>query len=156
MTRTPNNALRRGFTLVEILASMLLLSFGLAAALGMVGYATSLSSDYLDRATGMATAETVMLHREPLGLTADSSDLDGDGWQGTWQLGNPSASFYLHHAWGWVNGYYVEREESTDQSMRDNDRINPSRRWVTITVRLYNGEGGSLTTLKRRLLRRTR
>lgn len=152
---------RRGFTLVEILASMLLLSFGLAAAMGMVGYATNLSAGYQDRATALATAETVLLHHEPMGLTADSGDADGDGWEGNGipVSGIPSSGGYSFTAWGWFNGYYVEREERSDGELLDNDSkypdiVHANRRYATITVRLYSTDGGHLTTIRRRLLRR--
>lgn len=141
---------RRGFTLIEILATVLLLVFGLASVIGMVQYATRVSADAQSRSTAMVTARTVMLDPEPAGLIADTGDANGDDW---WAEGTPAAASSGNYAFtvrGWVNGYYLQRDERSIAA----DIIDPTQRWATIDVTVYVG-GMEYTTLRRRLIRRT-
>lgn len=149
MTRHPSI---RGFTLIEVLATLLLLSFGVASVIGMVHYAIRISADSQSRATAMATAETVLLDPTPLGLSADPGDGDGDGWRADGTISASATGDYDFVVDGWINGYYLHREERSTAA----DVVDDSQRWATITVQVYAGaEDRYLTTLRRRLLRRT-
>lgn len=143
----------RGFTLVEILATLLLLAFGVASVIGLVRYANRLSGDAQMRSTAMATAETVLHDPEPLGLTADIGDADDDGWSGPGTPSAPASGSYSFTTSGWINGYYLHREETSTAA----DIVDPALRWATVTVEVYAGdEDRYITTLERRMLRRTR
>lgn len=141
---------RNAFTLIEILATLLLLSFGLMSALGMISYATRVSGQVQNKTTAMLTARGVMLEPEPVGLVADVDDANGDGWFADGGLTAPSDKSYQFKVWGFVNGYYLMRDERSTEA----DIIDAQTRYATITVQVYSGDQ-ELTTIQRRLLRRT-
>lgn len=128
--------MRRGaaFTMIEVLASVLILTVGMLAVVGMVAFAIKQASRAQAASTAMATAMTVVDDPEPL-LRAD------------WTAFGATAQGYL-------NGYYVRRTESTAGSSADlatNGLVS-----VSIQVDVYESLDGipvaSLTT--RRLARR--
>jgi prepilin-type N-terminal cleavage/methylation domain-containing protein len=84
---------RSAFTLIEVLAALIVLSLGLASAIGLVMYGMQLSRVSISRATGLATALTVAVDPQPLYRGTDP-----------WITANGVRK-------GWVNGYWVEREE---------------------------------------------
>ena len=135
---------RSAFTLLEIVATLLLLAFGLVAVIGLVQYANRLSAESQTRATALATAQTVLLDPEPSGLVADDgSDSNGDGW-----YLDGAFSSWPFTVRGYINGYYVDRTEDAG-AVADSEH-----RWVWVTVRVFSG-GEEVTQLKRRMLRRT-
>lgn len=81
-----------GFTLIEVMASLLVLSLALAGAIALIQHGLRMASLAAGRSTGMATAVSVAMDAAPL--------LDADA---TW---NGSS--------GYINGYYVIREEKRD------------------------------------------
>ena len=141
---------RAAFTLIAILATLLLLAFGLISAVGMVQYASRVSGDAQSRSTAMVTARTVTLHPEPLDLVADADDANGDGWWADEPIAVTADGGYAFTVRGWLNGYYVIREERSVEHDIVDDRI----RWATITVRVFAGAEEFVTT-QRRVLRRT-
>ena len=135
---------RSGFTLVEIIATMMLLAFGLVAVIGMVQYAARLSAESQTRATALITAQSVLADPEPGGLSADDSvDSDGDDWMLDGSFSD--ASFVVR---GFINGYYVHRTEERDALVDNRHHM----AWVT--VQLFSN-GQKVVHLKRRMLRRT-
>jgi hypothetical protein len=63
----------------------------------------------------------------------------------------PAAASYSFTVNGWLNGYYLVREESS----RAADVIDHAMRWATVSVHVYVGqEGEHLISLRRRILRR--
>jgi hypothetical protein len=143
--------MRRGFTLLEILASLLLAVMGVAAVIGMMRYATRLGVTAQLRMTAVATAETVLNDPIPAGRTADPGDADKDGWYGSGTLAVTAAATYDFSVYGWIDGYYVVRQESSNAV----DRIDDASRWSTVTVHVYAGqEDEHLTSIRRRVLRR--
>jgi prepilin-type N-terminal cleavage/methylation domain-containing protein len=141
-----------GFTLIEVLAALLLLGLGVASVIGMIHYAGRLSTQSQVRATALATAEAGLYDPVPLGLHADLGDGDGDGWLLDGSLDAPASGGYRFTTEGWLNGYYLHREERSAAA----DVVDPSSRLATITVRVYAGvDDRYVTTLRRRLLRRT-
>lgn len=79
------------FTLIEVLACVLILTLGLAAATGLVFLGIRLAGSAHARSIGMATALTVLVDPSPL-QPADPA----------WSVTGSSASGYL-------NGLWVER-----------------------------------------------
>lgn len=124
----------QAFTMIEVLASVLILMVGMLAVVGMVSFAIKQASRAQAASTAMATAMTVVDDPEPL-LRAD------------WTAFGATTQGYL-------NGYYVRRTESTAGSSADlslNGLVS-----VSIQVDVYESVDGlpvaSLTT--RRLARR--
>lgn len=94
--------MRRAFTLIEVLAALLVLSLGMLAAIGLVVYGMQLAKVSVGKATGMATAMSIAVDHNPL---LES----GAFW-------TPSAG-YAGVSKGYVNGFWVEREESVATSV---------------------------------------
>lgn len=142
---------RCAFTLLEIMATMLLLAFGLMSVIGMVQYGTQLGSESQSRATAMLTARTVLIDAEPVELIADPGDANGDGWyldSGT--MNAPSSGPYEFKVRGFANGYYLTRVERSSED----DILDPHNRIATVTVTVFVG-ADEFTTLRQRLIRRT-
>lgn len=143
--------MRRAFTLLEVLASLLLAVMGVAAVIGMMRYATRLGVAAQLRMTAVAAAETVLYDPLPRGRTADPGDADKDGWYGTGSLMVTAAATYDFSVNGWLDGYYIVRQESSIAA----DLIDDGCRWSTVTVHVYAGqEDEHLTSIRRRVLRR--
>lgn len=85
---------RRAFTLIEVLASLIVLTLGLASAIGLVLYGAQVLKQSLGRSTGMATAMTVAIDTDFL-HKAD----------GAWTTSGGVSKGYL-------NGYWCERQET--------------------------------------------
>lgn len=144
----------RGFTLLEVLATLLLLAVGVTSIIGMVRYGTRVSSEAQMRATALIVADTVTVDPTPGRLTADSGDADDDGWRlGSGSLAAPASGSYAFTVQGYLNSFYVRRTEISEVG----DIIDRGQRWARITVDVYAGsEDRHLTTVRQRLLRRTR
>lgn len=119
---------RGAFTMIEVLASVLILMVGMLAVVGMVAFALKQASRAQAAATAMATALTVVDDPTPL-LRAD------------WSVVGSTAQGYL-------NGYYVRRTESasgTSSDLKANGLIS-----IAIQVDVYESVDGlpvaSLTT----------
>jgi Tfp pilus assembly protein PilV len=82
------------FTLIEVMASVIILSLGLISAIGMLLYGLQLAKLSIGRATGLATAMTVAIDPSPL-LPADP----------LWTVAVPGTTT------GYLNGHWVERWE---------------------------------------------
>lgn len=150
MNRTPIR--QRAFTLLEVVATLLLVAIGVTAVLGMSRLAVRWSGEAMASATGTATALAVLVDARPGGRTADASDGDGDKWglsSGT--LAVPASGAYAFTVAGIVNSYYVRRTESSVAS----DLIDGHSRYATVNVDVFWGiEGRYVTGLKRRIIRR--
>jgi prepilin-type N-terminal cleavage/methylation domain-containing protein len=88
----------RAFTLIEVLASLLVLSLGMLSAIGLVVYGMQLAKLSVGKASGMATAMSVAIDHTPLLAS-------GAFW-------TPSMG-YAGISKGYINGFWVEREESS-------------------------------------------
>jgi Tfp pilus assembly protein PilV len=84
---------RLGFTMLEVLGAVLVLSLGFSAAIGMILYGFHLSKISLARSTALATAMSAAVDPSPLGA----------GWTAV----SPGTTK------GYLNGYYVERTEGS-------------------------------------------
>lgn len=84
---------RSGFTLIEVLAIILVLVLGIFSAIALLRYGVHLARDAQAAALALPTAMTVMRDVSPLGVPADDFAKDGaDSWE------------------GYVNGMWVERK----------------------------------------------
>lgn len=125
---------RRAFTLIEVLASLLIITTGMLAVVGMIAFGIRQASRGQASATAMATALTVLEDPAPLGAT---------DWTRTG--GN---------AQGYLNGYYVVR--AVDSSASAASLTGNGLASEAIRVDVYESSGGaavaSMST--RRLARR--
>lgn len=87
---------KRGFTLIEVMAALLVLSLGILSAIGLVVYGMQLAKVSVGKATGMATAMSVAVDHKPL-LPSGAFWTPSAGFAGTSE--------------GYVNGFWVERVE---------------------------------------------
>lgn len=139
---------QRGFTLIEVVVVVLILAIGLGSAMALATMARRWASEAQGRFTGMMTASTVLYDRQPLGLTADVGDGDGDGWEGSGTFAWTGA--YNLRARGSINGFWIQRVEESAIT----DIIDARRRWATVTVDVFWGvESRYITTLRERILR---
>lgn len=86
--------IRQAFTLIEVLAALIILTIGLASAIGMVMYGVQILKLSIGRASGMATAMTVAVDDAPLRLASDP-----------WTTAAGVTK-------GYINGFWVERVET--------------------------------------------
>ena len=84
---------RNAFTLIEVLAIVLVLVIGMFSAIALLRYGAQLARDAQAAALAMPTAMTVLRDTHPIGVP--SSDFDSAG-GGTWE--------------GYVNGMWVRRK----------------------------------------------
>lgn len=144
--------IRGGFTLIEVVATLLLVAIGVTAVIGMSRLGVRWSGEAMAMATGMMTAQAVLVDARPGGRTADISDGDGDGWSlvsGTLTI--PTDGPYAFTTAGVVNGYYVRRQETSETS----DIIDGHGRLANVAVDVFWGrEGRYVAGLKRRIVRR--
>lgn len=107
-----------GFTLLEVLASLLVLSLALASAIGLIGYGLKLSSRLQSESLGWVTAHTVASDPDPPGT------LD---WTTTPALSK-----------GYLNGFYCTRESLGV------DTIAGKLKAETVKVTIYETLGGGV------------
>ena len=124
---------RRAFTLIEVMACVLVLGLGLLAATALIFYGLRLARSAHAKSLGMATAMTVLSDPKPL---ATDSTLSPDG---------ATTSGYL-------NGLWVERKEADAMAL---DGATGKRVAVTVTVDVYEANGGALcASANRRIIKR--
>jgi len=124
---------RSGFTLIEVLACLLVLTLGLTAACGLVFYGLRLVRNAHGKTIGMTTALTVLV--DPTPLRTDP----------TLSPSGPTTSGYL-------NGLWVVRTESAATPI---DGIGGVLVAVTVTVDVYEASNGACyASLSRRLTKR--
>lgn len=85
------------FTLIEVLASVLVLGLGLLSAVGLLLYGLQLAKLSMGRATGIATAMSVAIDPTPI-LPDDP----------LWTVTVPGTTT------GYLNSYWVERREGAE------------------------------------------
>lgn len=121
---------RSGFTLLEVLASLLVLSMALAGAIALIGYGLRLSSRLQSDSLGWVTAHTVAADPEPPGT------LD-------WSVSGGTAKGYL-------NGFYCTRETVATETVAGKLQAEV----VKVTVYETMGGGTVAAVLTRALVRR--
>lgn len=122
----------RGFTLLEVMACVLILAVALTSATGLIMYGLHLVRAAHGRTVGLATAMTVIA--DPTPLQTDPS-LSPSG---------PTTSGYL-------NGLWVVRTESDEVPL---DGINGKLVAVTVKVDVFEtGNGECYVSTCRRLIR---
>lgn len=121
---------RSAFTLIEVLACLLVLTLGFAAAIALIAYGLQIARLSLARAMGMATAITVAV--DPTPLLPAGATLTSSGTTTT----------------GWVNGLWVERDEDAGET------IAPGMVSHLVRVEVYEGtDGRRVCSYQERLLR---
>lgn len=122
--------IRHGFTLVEVMASLLVLTVGLTTAAGLMFYAMHLVRASHGQTIGMATAMTIL---------ADPSPLSTD------PLLTPNGATTS----GYLNGLWVERRESDEISLGRTDAS------VLVNIDVYDANGGTcLVSVNRRMIKK--
>jgi prepilin-type N-terminal cleavage/methylation domain-containing protein len=145
----PQRATRNGFTLIEILTVILVLSLGLTSIIGVMALANRQALTAIDRYAAMATAWSLVHDHVPFGRTADAADADSDGWRGTGSCSLAAASYALETQ-GSANGFFLVRSERSSSA----DRIGPNARWADVTVEVFRGrDGGQVTVIRDRIIR---
>jgi hypothetical protein len=117
-----------GMTLIEVVASLLLLVVGGLAVLGLILYGITLSNQAQESATGMETARTILADPEPIGLKDRTVS------------GNTIS--------GYLNGYFVRRTEESDPPVT---ATNNALQMVTVTAEVFRaGQGTKVAFLRER------
>jgi hypothetical protein len=140
---TSDRAVRRAFSLIEVMACLLLLTLGFFAILLMVLWGQRIASDAQGRATGLITAQSALVDTAPPG-SVGTDEQPG--------LTATIAGALTTHK-GWLNGYYVVRNEVQVPA----DALSPDQRWVEVEASVYRGiDGGQVATIRRRMIRQGR
>jgi len=105
MTARPRDP---GFTLLEVLAILLVVVIGLLSVIALVSYAMHKASLMQGASTGLATAESVALDPTPALDPAVAGD-----WSYTPYAMNTTGATQQSTARGYVNGFYVVRTETS-------------------------------------------
>lgn len=125
------NRLRTAFSLIEVLACVLILGLGLMAATGLLLYGLRLAREAHGKSMGMATALAVLYDAAPIATDAASA---------------PSGAT----AQGYLNGLWVERRESDETVLDGGKQVA-----VTVHVDVYEGASGRCyASVSGRMLRR--
>lgn len=148
----PGAVRTRGFSLPEVVATVLIVLVGLAAVLGMARLGIRWSGEAMAASTGMATAMSAIADAQPGGRTADAGDADQDGWRlASGPIAIPGTGPYTFTVEGTLNGYYVRRVESSSAT----DIIDLHSRAADVSADVFWGqEGRYVTGLKQRIVRR--
>lgn len=142
---------RSGFTLIEIVATLLLVVIGIGSVLAMSRLGLRWAGEAVSAASATMTAQVALADIAPGGRTADVGDGDGDGWalvSGDLSVA-PGAAYDIVTA-GTINGYYVRRSEIGQAS----DVISQGYHAADVTVDVFWGRDGRYVAgLKQRILR---
>lgn len=132
-------AWRRGLTLVEVLASLLVLSMGMLSAIAVARYGVSLTREAIASNLAGPTAASVMCNARQDELGSPGV-LDWTRAGSTWT--------------GYVNGLYVKRtiSDPVDPTDPANPLKNLGMKFRTITVDVYwNAESGDFSRFRERM-----
>jgi Tfp pilus assembly protein PilV len=122
---------RVGFSLIEVLACVLMLGMALLAATSLLLYGLQLARVARGKSMGMATALAVLYDPAPIATDAAAT---------------PAGATTQ----GWLNGLWVVRSES-DETVLDGAKLVA----VTVHVDAYEGENGQCyASVSGRMLRR--
>ena len=122
---------RSGFSLIEVLACVLMLGMALLAATSLLLYGLQLARVARGKSMGMATALAVLYDSAPIATDAAAT---------------PAGATTQ----GWLNGLWVVRSES-DETVLDGAKLVA----VTVHVDVYEGENGyCYASVSGRMLRR--
>lgn len=140
----------RAFTLVEVLAALLLVAIGMGAVVTLLKAGVKRSAIAQAQALQQITADALVHTATPLDSTLMAAN-DGRGWEQKSVSGTTSSNAYSLQHHGFVNGFYAIRTERSHAS----DKISDNLRWAEVEVELYLGmNGGYVTTTRQRILRR--
>jgi Tfp pilus assembly protein PilV len=108
---------RNAFTFVETLACLMVVTFGVMAAIGVILSGINRTSEAQATATGLATAMSAA-------YDADQSLADAGVWTSS---GSGTAT-------GYINGYYVKRTETATSSALDIPTASTTSHLVEVEV----------------------
>jgi len=131
---------RDGFTFVEVLILLVVITIGLVGAIGLITYGTRLSSKAQGELIGMATAVSVAMDPQPR-LPADTAA----NWTYT-PYAFDAGGIATSTATGFINGLYVQRTE-TSKDPQDIIARSPGgqvyARSALVEVTVYETIGGA-------------
>lgn len=129
---------RRAFTLIEVMACVLVLGLGLLAATALIFYGLRLARGAQGKSLGMATAMTVLSDPKPLATDPTLSP-------------SANAKKTSDDTSGYLNGLWVVRKESDAADLDATGK----RVAVTVTVDVYKVNGGTpCASASRRIIKR--
>ena len=130
---------RRAFTLIEVMACVLVLGLGLLAATALIFYGLRLARGAQGKSLGMATAMTVLSDPKPLATDPTLSP-------------SANAKKTSDDTSGYLNGLWVVRKETDAVAL---DGATGKRFAVTVTVDVYEADGGApCASANRRIIKR--
>jgi hypothetical protein len=137
---------RSGFTFIECLAGVLILTVGFFAVISLILFAQRLANRAQADASAMSTALSVAVDPAPLAL---SGDWNATGWtRAAYDLSSTGA--IACETSGFVNGLYVVRREHSSAA----DIVAPGVRSVAVSVEVRSGANGEqVTSYSTRFLR---
>jgi type II secretory pathway pseudopilin PulG len=137
----------QGFTILEVLAALLLFTFGILSTIALTMRALTISYQAQSQSTGMATALTALYDASPGGRPPDTTS----DWVTDSVIGMPGPSGnYSVQVKGYLNGLYVSREEYSTTA----DVIDEKSRWVFVKVHVWIAQNGDeVTTVNGQFLR---
>ncbi len=128
-----------GFTLLEVLASVLVLTVAFGAAIGLVLYGLQLAKSSMGRATALATAMSVAIDPDPL------QPLDVPA---SWTVAVPGTTS------GYLNSYYILRTEGPPTTLATSGAGAPLVTAADVTVDVYEtNQGKLLASYSQRLIK---
>lgn len=139
---------RRAFTLIEILATLFVLAFGMLSVIALTLHGVRLAERAQAQATGMAAAWTAFYDPGAGGRVPGSAPR----WRIASASGTPGPTApYAIAVEGDLDGWFVRREETSVAA----DAIDAGSRWAAVRVEVWMGESGEhITSLAGRILRR--
>lgn len=142
--------MRRAFTLVEVVAVLLVVVFGLFAVTGLFMYGLRLANRAQAASTAMATAVSLAVDDDPLRDSAISTWTRTASYAMDDASGSASAS-------GIINGYFVRRTETAAAAdILAGTAGAVGARSVRVDVDVYDAQGGELLASYTTRLVRTR
>ena len=115
---------RGGMTFIEVLASLLVISMGLSAVIGLTMYGLRRAARVQAQGMAMATALTCVQDRTPLGWAPDATSVSGT----------------TTTEEGWLNGFFIRRLRQSNPT----DQLAPDLASWSIQVDVYADAGDSM------------
>jgi hypothetical protein len=130
---------RRGFTFIEVICILLVVSLGLMAAVGLMSYGLQLAARSRGEQLGLPTAVSVA--QDPTPLLAPRNQ---PGWTYTpYPISSTGTQVAIAH--GVINGFWVERTEtSTDDDIIASDAGVVYMRSAAVVVDVFDASAGQL------------
>lgn len=123
---------RPGFTFIEVICILLVVSFGLLGVIGLVSYGMSIAAKTQGSTTGLSTAVSVAMDPRPFVPQVLASDWDYTPYD------MDGSGALTSTAKGYINGFWVERTEtSTDADVIARSGSVVHARAATVSVDVF-------------------